>query len=261
MSSNPAGERPLRIASAVFAATLIGVGILGLVQGPFTPIWTGVPKALPGRQVLAYLCAAICLGAGVGLPWRRTAVVAARVLLGWLVLWFLAFRVPLIVRAPMTTVTWWACGETAAILAAAWVLCAGEKGLRIARAIYGLALIPFGVAHFTFLQRTVGMVPAWLPWHPGWAYFTGVAFIAAGVAIVIGVWARVAAILSAWELGLFTLLVWVPVIAAGGASADDWSEFIVSIVLTAVAWVVADSYQRSADLASSHSASISSSES
>ena len=249
MSPNSTEERPLRIASvgqAVFAATMIGLGVMGLVQGQFTPIWTGVPKGMPGRQVLAYLCAVICLAAGVGLLWRRTVVVASRLLLGWLVLWFLAFRVPLIVRAPMTTVTWWACGETAAILAAAWVLCAGEKEVRIARALYGLALIPFGVAHFTFLQRTVGMVPNWLPWHLGWAYFTGVAFLAAGVAIVVDVWARLAAILSTLELGLFTLLVWVPVIAAGSVSADDWSEFVVSWVLTAAAWVVADSYGDSA---------------
>ena len=240
MSSNTSVGSVGRV---VFAATMIGLGILGFAQGKFAPIWTGVPKGMVGRQVLVYLSAVVCLGSGLGLLWRRTAVVAARVLVGWVVLWFLAFRVPLIIRAPISSGTWWACGETAAVLAAAWVLCAGEKGMRVARALYGLALIPFGIAHFTFLQRTVSMVPNWLPWHLGWAYFTGIAFIVAGVAIVIGVWGRLAAILSAWEMGLFTLLVWVPIIAAGGASAGDWSEFIDSWVLTAVAWVVAESYR------------------
>jgi uncharacterized membrane protein YphA (DoxX/SURF4 family) len=169
----------------------------------------------------------------------------------------LLFRVPLIFRDPTSKGAWWVCGETAAMMAGAWVLvvwfagdrggkgpgiATGEKALAIARVLYGFGLIMFGVAHFTFLERTVGMVPNWLPWHLGWAYFTGGAMIAAGVAVIVGVWARLAAMLSAWELSLFTLLVWVPVIVAG-PNADQVDEFVDSCALTAAAWLVAESYR------------------
>jgi uncharacterized membrane protein len=266
MKSNPTPRiSAMRIASlghAVFAAALMALGILTVIKGNFVACWQPAPKSVPAREVLVYLCAFICLASGIGVLWQRSAAAALRMLLASLLLWMLLVRVPGIFHAPANEGSWFPAGETAVILAGAWVLYAwfaadwesdwdrqrlafatGDKGVRIARVCFGLALIPFGVGHFVYLKETAAMVPGWLPWHVAWTYFFGCTFIAAGVAVLIGAYARLAAALSALQMGMFTLLVWIPIVVALTKDTYQWSETIDSFALTAAAWVVADSYR------------------
>ena len=250
----------MRIASgahAAFAATMIALGIMGLISADFTVIWEPVPKGVPAREALAYFGAVVSVASGVCLLWQGTAVVAARILLAYILLWLLVFRIPGLFRGLTVDVYWAAC-KTAVMAAGAWVMYAsfasgwdrehvgfatGDKGLQIARVLYGLAIIPFGIAHFQYLKQTAALVPGWLPAHMAWAYFTGGTFIAAGIAVLIGVYARLAAALSTVQMALFFVLVWAPRLAAGSVNSFQRSEAIVTCALTAAAWVVADSYR------------------
>jgi uncharacterized membrane protein len=261
MNSNTTGRSAIHIASpghVAFAAIMIFLGVLGLIKRDFTVVWQPVPNGVPAREVLAYLCTFVSLGCGVGLLWRNSAALAARVLLAFLVLWFLLWRVHGLFVLPLVGGTW-SCGQTLVMTAAAWVLfvwfatdwdqqrlafATGDKGLRIARVLYGLGLIPFGIAHFMYPKETIVLIPGWLPWHVFWAYFTGATFIVASLAVLTGVFARLAVTLSALQMGMFALLVWLPrVIAGPPLSPFQWGEVVMTFALTAAGWVVSDSYR------------------
>src|SRR5947209_16951658 len=201
---------------ALFAATLIGIGALGLIKHDFTVVWQPLRNTVPARDILVYACALMSMGCGLGLLWRPSSTAAARTLLVYLLVWMLVFTVPLLVGS-LSVDVYWSMSKMAAIIAAALVLyvwfasdwdsshlrwMTGNEGLRIARVFYGVALIPFGIAHFQYLKHTAEMVPGWLPGHVFWAVFTGGTFIVAGLAVLIGVYARLAVTLSAWQMGM-----------------------------------------------------------
>ncbi|GAB3789814.1 hypothetical protein [Dyella agri] len=250
--------RTASVGHAVFAVTLIALGILGLIEGGFTVIWQPVFDHVPAARLLGYLCAAVSLACGLGSFWPRSTSLAARVLFFYAASWMLVFKLPLIAQAPLTEGSYQYCGEMAVVVAGVWVLHAwfatdadgrrlgfavGDQGLRMARVLYGLALIAFGFSHYAYLNLTAPLIPYWLHAPVFWAYLTGGAYLAAGAAIVFNVLARLAATLSAMMMGLFLLLIWLPMVVAGHISAFHWGETYATWVLTAAAWVVADSYR------------------
>jgi uncharacterized membrane protein len=240
-------------ARIVIAVTMIAIGIMGLVGGSFGPIWGVVPKTLPDRQLLAYLCTFVSFVCGAGLLVKRTAAPAAFLLLIYLVIWTALFKVPFILKAPLEEGSYQTCGENAVLIAAAWLLLletarsgpailrvvGGQVGRRIALVLYGLALIAFGLSHFFYLQLTAPLIPAWIAAHTFWAYFTGCVYLATGIAIVIGFGARLAAVLVAVQITLITLIVWGAIDLSGPLTAENWEETVISWALTVSAWVVA----------------------
>jgi uncharacterized membrane protein len=250
------------IGNRSFAATMVALGILGFVYGDFAMVWQEVPNWVPGREILAYLCAAIMFFCGVGLMLSRMRRPASAVLLVYLVLWELLLRVPKVLIAPQVVVNWSSCAETAIYVAAGWALFAalfessrdsgilrfitGDRGILGSRLLYGLALIPCGLAHFAYAKETADFIPeAWIPWHLGWAYLTGTAFLAAGVAILIRIrLAPLAATLSAVMMGVFTLMVWLPQVWSAPNGRFQWTGLLISSALAAAGWAIADSYHR-----------------
>jgi len=240
-------------ALTLFAVGMIGLGILALVYGDFALVWQPVAPWVPGRTILAYASGLIMLLGGASLLFKPTAQVSIRVLFPYLIVWLL-LKVPALVVAPQIEAVWLGAGELAVLLAGGWTLFAvlagigdgsilrfatGESGVRVARILFAVSLIPIGLSHILYVKETAAFVPEWLPFRTGWAYLTGVGQMACGLGVLFSIFPRFAAAAEAGMLSLFTLLVWGPAILGSPKARLPWTAFFISWAITAAAWAVA----------------------
>ncbi|MDE2271405.1 MAG: hypothetical protein KGJ94_05420 [Xanthomonadaceae bacterium] len=234
-----------RLARWFFAAAFVALGITGIVNGDFALVWQHVPAHVPGRTTLAYVCAAIEIALGLGLLFERTRRPASRILLAYLMLWLVLLQVPHPVRAPADASSWGSIGEIAIMTAGAWCLAAtGADGVRGARWLLVVALPMIGVevivdAH-KFGAHVMQPWLQWLPWPAAWAAAAGIASIAACLALLFGVWPRLAAAMEAAMLGLITVAYWGPDLSTGRTAT---TAFIISALIAIGAWLVAGTYR------------------
>lgn len=242
----------------LFALALVILGVLSLYSGDFASVWQPVPAHVFGRTYLAIMSGGIMVVGGIGLLVERTRVPAAFLVMLYTLLWLLALHVPRVMANPLHEITWGGCAEIAILVAGSWMLyleaaspgrtpyiapLAGSRAIRMARLLFALALPLIGLEHFVYAQPTADMVPAWLPAHMTWAYLTGAAHIAAGMAIMLGVFSRLAAMLEAVMMGVFTAFVWIPSVAGTPGQRFAWTGLVISTVITAAAWIMAASYR------------------
>jgi uncharacterized membrane protein len=240
-------------ALTLFAAGMIGLGILALIYGDFALVWQPVAPWIPGRTALAYLSGVIMLLGGIGLLLKPTVAWSVRILFPYLIIWLL-LKAPALFVAPQMEAVWLGFGEIAVLMTGGWVLFAvlagvregsalafatGENGIRLARILFAVSLIPIGLSHLVYVKETVELVPAWLPYRVGWAYLTGAGQIACGLGVLFSIAPRVAATAEACMISLFTILVWGPAIAAAPNTRLPWTAFFISWAIASAAWVMA----------------------
>jgi len=244
----------LALGSRVYGLGVMALAIVCLAWGDFDP-GQPVGARFPDRTALAYAAAVFMLVAGAAVEWRRTAAWGAAALAAYYALVVVILMNGRVMLAhPAEFGAYSGGAEQLAIAAGGLIVYAAHAPIdsalaarltRIGQLAFGVCALLFGGAHFVYLNLTVPLVPAWLP--PSqtfWAYATGVGQIAAGVAILTGVQARLAAMLLTAMYASFTPLVHLPLLLADPSSHTNWSENALNLALIGVAWVVADSLAR-----------------
>jgi hypothetical protein len=114
-----------------------------------------------------------------------------------------------------------------------------NNALKLGRFFFGIPLVVFGIQHFMYGRFVATLVPSWIPGRLFWAYFVGVAFVAAAVSIATKKQAHWAATLLGIMFFLWVLLLHFPRVAAAPHNGDEWTSAFVALAMSGGAWMVA----------------------
>lgn len=245
--------RRIGVGHLFFALGFASLGALTLAAGDFVPFQEPVPQLIPWRETLACISAALMLVPGIGMLFPATTKRATLILTAFVASWVVVLQIPRALAHPLVELNWLGLGEDSSIVAGGWLLYCAAAGrndvsVRIARMLFGLALVPIGLSHFFYLRLAVGMVPTWVPLRPVLTLLAGAGHIAAGLAILCGVAPRLAATLEAIMESLITVICWVSAVIAAPTNRAQWVTLCISTAIAAAAWVVAQSYGRLAEI-------------
>ena len=245
----------MRPSGVLFAASMVSLGVAGLVNGDFALVWQQIPlDHLPGRTFIAYICALIELVTGIGVLLASTRVLSCRVLFVYLLLWLVLLKLPVVLTVPQLQESWANFGEIAIIVAGGWCLFAsssgdwekqhlsflvGARGVPAARFLLIVSLPMIGLDVLVHSYT----LPAWLRWVPlekEWIYLSGVGSLAACLGLALGIFPRLAATMEAAMLGVITLIYWARELPTGRTAS---TAFIISAAIASGVWIVADTYR------------------
>lgn len=238
-----------RVSVRIYGLGAVALALLGLAWGDFAAVLRPTPNGVPEPSALGYMAAVPFLLAGLAVQWERAAARGALVLIVSYCVAIAALDISSGIAHPFVFGAWYGVTEHLALAASGLIVygyCAqfdhitAERLAQIGRLVFGICLIYFGLAHLVYFAYTAKMVPAWLP--PGqafWTYVTAAGHIAAGIAILTGSAARLAAILLTAMFIIFAILVHAPTLFIDPHHNFYWAENAVNFALIGSAWVMA----------------------
>jgi uncharacterized membrane protein len=115
-----------------------------------------------------------------------------------------------------------------------------DKIVALSNVCFAVPLAVFGAEHLSGAKFLANMVPSYVPWHLFWAYFVGIALIAASLSIATKIQMRWSGLLFGIMMFLFVVMIHLP-----GALADhsrfSWTVVFREPSFAAGAWLLSAS--------------------
>jgi uncharacterized membrane protein len=230
--------------SLMYAICSVWLGAVGIYFHDFAMTWQPVPEGIAARTALAYLSGVLLILGGGAILWRRGERAGALLLAAFYGSWVILLHLPIALGEPSAVYKWNGVAEISFLAMGGVALLVAGRGPGSTAAIAtrimaGACAVCFGATHLVYPKETAAFVPTWIP--PNqlfWAYATGVGYIAAGLALVSGVKARLAATMMAGMMASFVVLLHLPRLIADPASRLELTMTAVAGALTGAAILV-----------------------
>jgi uncharacterized membrane protein len=259
-AGNPDRLTVPRIGVYLLGLATIAAGILDLFWKNFDPGHQPIDALgfhIPGRAMLAYVTGISMILAGAAILWRRTvrAGALATALIYYIFGMFslprfytmtqrYGFHLTLILGVFGEMLQQFIVVGGCMILYASFASPAPrwlEKTQLVARWIFGLSGVLFGLAHLINPKGPLHMIPQWMPFSARfWILISGIGFMMAGFAILSGVLNVLAARLLVLMLLIFEVAL-VPIIFAYPRLHQAWGASAYNLAVVGAVWIFAAS--------------------
>ncbi len=109
------------------------------------------------------------------------------------------------------------------------------------RFAFAISMIVFAIQHFIYARFIATLIPAWIPGHLFWAYFVGVSFVGAALAIAAKVQAKLAAVLLGTMFLLWVLVLHLPRVAASPRNGNEVTSLFIALAMSGASFILASS--------------------
>jgi hypothetical protein len=250
-------------AGRIFYGTAIAVlGALTIYYRDFPYMLLPQHAGFPGLAILAYIFGAGLVLAGTCIVFEKKTEPVSLVTGSVFLLIFCFYFIPyeLMVSPDYMHYSDWENAAKELALASGALVIAGrypvknENGLirflnRLVSAgaiLFSITIISFSIDHFLYANDAADYVPAWIPYHLFWLYFTGAALFCSGVAIILKINQCLFAMLLGSMIFTWFIILHVPRIIVS-AAADTGSEIasaMLALAYCGIAFVIAGAAEK-----------------
>jgi uncharacterized membrane protein YphA (DoxX/SURF4 family) len=246
----------------IFAIAMVFFGAQFLIfvssmSGPLPgPPWSHGVLSLDWLACVGFILAGVSIATG-------TMARLVAMVLGVVLLFYALFRyVPMLVTRIHDPGPWTVIFEILAMVGGAWVLAASfpADGLGsqswdsmvwrladVGRLLIAISLVVFAVQHFMYAGFVANFIPGWIPARLFWAYFTGIAFVAAAISIATKRMLGMAAMLLGTMFFLWVVLLHIPRVAGAIRNGNEVTSLFVAVAMCGLSFVLAGTYGTSVE--------------
>lgn len=223
-SLQPAFTKTARI---FYGIGMMGIGIQHFIYSDFRPVIMPPGPAWLHTPILAYLVGAAIVIAGTFIFLGKYTKTMSLLLASFLLLCFIFIQCPYVLfiqpNSPAHLGLWTDPLKELALSGGAFIIAgiAGdvpvkrfltptEKLIPLGKIFFSITLTAFGIDHFFYTGFVDTIVPKWVSDPTFWTYFSGVALICSGVAIILKIRRRRIALLTAIMIFLWFLVLHIP---------------------------------------------------